>query len=162
MKNPQPARRLQYGITLLELIMFIVIVGVALAGIVTAINFNTQHSVDPIVKKQGLAIAESMLEEVMLQNFKDPDSTANEGSVRSDWDDIDDYAGYSSQPVTSIDDPGTTISDLSGYTVSVGVDATVSLNGIASGQTKLITVTVAWQGHQVVQLQGYRTNYTGS
>lgn len=160
MKNPRPVPNAQRGLTLIELIMFIVIVGVALAGIVTAINFNVQHSVDPIVKKQALAIAESMLEEVMLQNFADPDSTASEGTLRSDWDDIDDYAGYTNMAVTSIDDPATTITDLTGYTVSVTVNSATGLSGIASGQAKLITVTVAWQGTTAVQLQGYRTNYS--
>ncbi|MGZ5056095.1 MAG: type IV pilus modification PilV family protein, partial [Methylobacter sp.] len=62
----------QSGMTLIELIIFMVIVGIAMAGIISAINFNVQHSADPVVKKQALAIAESMLEEVTLQNFSDP------------------------------------------------------------------------------------------
>ena len=65
----------QKGMTLIELIIFMVIVGVAMAGIISAINFNVRHSADPVVKKQALAIAEALLEEVeLMPNFIcDPD-----------------------------------------------------------------------------------------
>jgi len=72
---PTPARNLQRGISLIELIMFIVIVSVALAGILLVLNITTRSSADPLVHKQGLAIAESLLEEVALMPFTlcDPD-----------------------------------------------------------------------------------------
>ena len=66
---------LQRGISLVELIMFIVIVSVALAGIMLVMNVTTKGSADPLVHKQALAIAESLLEEVELMPFTycDPD-----------------------------------------------------------------------------------------
>jgi MSHA pilin protein MshD len=73
----------QRGVSLVELIMFIVIVSVSLAGILLVMNVTTKGSVDPLVHKQALAIAESMLEEVELMSFTycDPDdpkaATAN-------------------------------------------------------------------------------------
>ena len=65
----------QSGLTLIELVMFIVIISVALAGIIGVFNLNTQHSADPMVQKQALAIAESVLEEIELMPFTfcDPD-----------------------------------------------------------------------------------------
>jgi len=69
---PEAAR--QRGITLIELIVFIVIVGVAMTGIIASINFNVQHSADPVVKKQALAIAEALLEEIELMPFTICDS----------------------------------------------------------------------------------------
>lgn len=71
-------RRNQRGISLVELIMFIVIVGVALAGILLVMNVTTRSSSDPLVHKQALAIAESLLEEVELMPFTfcDPDDPA--------------------------------------------------------------------------------------
>lgn len=65
----------QSGITLIELIIFMVIVGIAMAGIISSINFNVRHSADPVVRKQALAIAESLLEEIELMPFTwcDPD-----------------------------------------------------------------------------------------
>jgi MSHA pilin protein MshD len=59
-------RHNQRGISLVELIMFIVIVSVALAGILLVMNVTTRGSVDPLIHKQSLAIAESLLEEVEL------------------------------------------------------------------------------------------------
>jgi MSHA pilin protein MshD len=49
--------------------MFIVIVSVALAGILLVMNYTTRHSSDPLIHKQSLAIAESLLEEVELMPF---------------------------------------------------------------------------------------------
>lgn len=65
----------QRGISLIELIMFIVIVSVALAGILLVMNVTTRGSADPLIHKQALAIAESMLEEIELMPFTfcDPD-----------------------------------------------------------------------------------------
>jgi MSHA pilin protein MshD len=68
-------RHNQRGISLIELIMFIVIVSVALAGILLVMNMVTGHSSDALQRKQALAIAESLLEEVELMPFTicDPD-----------------------------------------------------------------------------------------
>ena len=69
--------RRQRGLTLIELIMFIVIVSVALVGVLTVFNVTTRSSADPMIRKQMLAIAEAVLEEVMLQPFTwcDPGDT---------------------------------------------------------------------------------------
>ncbi len=66
---------LQRGVSLVELIVYIVIVGVALTGILAVMNIVTRSSADPLVHKQALAIAESLLEEVELMPFTycDPD-----------------------------------------------------------------------------------------
>jgi MSHA pilin protein MshD len=150
----------QKGITLIELIIFIVIIGVAMAGIVTAINFNVRHSADPVVKKQALAIAESMLEEIMLQNFSDPDGGANVVETSRDlYDDIDDYDNYSRNGISSIDAPSTTITGLEDYDVSVQIDSAADLNGIDGGKAKRITVTVTGPLDTTVLLESYRTDY---
>lgn len=59
----------QRGTSLIELIMFIVIVSVALAGILLVMNVTTRGSADPLIHKQSVAIAESLLEEVELMSF---------------------------------------------------------------------------------------------
>jgi MSHA pilin protein MshD len=56
-------------LSLIELLVFIVVVGVALAGVLSAINIGTRGSADPMVRKQALAAAESLLEEIELQPF---------------------------------------------------------------------------------------------
>ena len=63
------SRRKPLGLSLVELIVFIVIVGAAIAGIIGVISITTQSSADPVIRKQALAIAEAFLEEVQLQPF---------------------------------------------------------------------------------------------
>jgi MSHA pilin protein MshD len=73
------------GISLIELIMFIVIVSVALAGILLVMNVTTRGSADPLVHKQALAIAESLLEEIELMPLTicDPDDVNAASAVTS-------------------------------------------------------------------------------
>lgn len=70
--------RLQAGMSLIEVVIFIVVVGISLAGILALFNQLTRGSVDPMVRKQALAIASSMLEEIELRGFTycDPDDPA--------------------------------------------------------------------------------------
>ena len=59
----------QRGISLIELIIFIVIVSVALAGVLLVLSTAVKGSADPINRKQALAIAESLLTEIEQQPF---------------------------------------------------------------------------------------------
>jgi len=74
----KPSFRLQRGVSLIELIMFIVIISVALVGILLVMNITNRSSADPLIHKQALAIAESMLEEVEMMPFTycDPDDAS--------------------------------------------------------------------------------------
>ena len=57
------------GLTLIEMIVFILVVSIALTGVLLVMNRNTARSSDPLVRKQALAIAEGLLEEVQLMPF---------------------------------------------------------------------------------------------
>ena len=72
------------GISLIELVMFIVIVSVGVVGILSVMSVTTKASADPMVRKQALSIAESLLEEIQLQPFTfcDPDD-ANAATATS-------------------------------------------------------------------------------
>jgi MSHA pilin protein MshD len=67
--------RVEDGVSLVELIVFIVIVSVAAAAVIGTLSMATRASADPMIQKQALAIAEALLEEVQLQPFTycDPD-----------------------------------------------------------------------------------------
>lgn len=71
----RPDCRRAGGASLVELVVFIVVVGVGVAGVLSALNAAARGSPDPMLQKQALAIAESLLEEVQLQAFTycDPD-----------------------------------------------------------------------------------------
>jgi MSHA pilin protein MshD len=68
-------KRRARGLTLIEVIVFVVVLGVGFAGMLILYNRVTQASVDPLVRKQALALAQSLLEEIELQPFTfcDPD-----------------------------------------------------------------------------------------
>lgn len=76
----------QTGLSLIELLMFIVVVSVGLAGILLVMDVTTRNSADPMIRKQALAIAESLMEEVQLMPFTycDPDDVQVENATASD------------------------------------------------------------------------------
>lgn len=62
-------QRRQSGLTLIEMVVFIIVVGVALAGVVLVLNQSVASSADPLIRKQALSIAESLLTEIEQQPF---------------------------------------------------------------------------------------------
>ncbi len=144
----------QAGISLIELILYIVIVSVGLAGILSVMNVTTRHSADPMVRKQALAVAESLLEEITLKEYANP-TGGYSGADRAQFDDVDDYNGYTAPAIVDI--AGNAIGALSDYSVdSVSVSVS-ALTGVA--EAKLITVTVSGPGGETIALSGYRTHY---
>lgn len=80
-----PGRR-QRGTSLIELVLFIVIVSVGLAGILSVMTVSSKSSADPLLLKQATAIAESLLEEIELQPFtfcapEDNNATTADGPI---------------------------------------------------------------------------------
>lgn len=66
------------GMSLIEVVVFIVVVGIAITGAVILFSRVTEASVDPVIRKQALAIASSVLDEIELRPFTycDPDEPA--------------------------------------------------------------------------------------
>jgi MSHA pilin protein MshD len=71
-------KRRRAGVSLIELVVFIVVLGIGIAGTVLLFNQVTRASVDPLIRKQALALASALLEEIELQPFTycDPDEPA--------------------------------------------------------------------------------------
>ena len=69
MSTCKQALRSQSGFTLIELVIFIVVVSVAVVGLLGVISRTTSSSADPQLRKQALVLAEAMLEEVQLARF---------------------------------------------------------------------------------------------
>lgn len=63
------------GASLIELIIFIVVVSIAVVGVLMILRTTVAKSSDPAIRKQMVAIAEALLEEVELMPFTycDPD-----------------------------------------------------------------------------------------
>jgi len=141
----------QYGLSLVELILTIVIISVALVGILSVINLTTRHNAAPIVQQQAIAIAESYLEEILLLPVTDPDGS-NAGESRASFDNISDYNGLINNGV--IDQNGNVVTDLANYNVNVEVT-----NQTISGSTLTqVTVNVS-RVNTTISLSGYRADY---
>ncbi|THC46538.1 prepilin-type N-terminal cleavage/methylation domain-containing protein [Massilia sp. Mn16-1_5] len=139
----------QRGVTLVELIMFIVIVSIALAGILQVMRMTTANSADPLRRKQALLIAEALLEEVRQAGFTycDPRSgNAAEAQKSADcelaegwgneggkpylrpYDNVNDYAGAAATATAAFDNDSGALTDalgrplnLAGYSASVSI-----------------------------------------
>jgi MSHA pilin protein MshD len=143
----------QSGMTLVELVLTIVIVGIASAALFSAMAAITGRSADPMLRQQSLAIAEAYMEEITLQAFSDPDGLADCG--RSCFDDVGDYHDLEEAPHDARDNE---ITGMSSYRVQVAVSAQTI--GPSPGIAALrILVTVTDPSGQGLVLTGFRASY---
>ncbi len=148
----------QRGFTLIELIIFIVVVSVGLAGILLVMNTVVKSSADPMVRKQAMVLAESILEEVMQKKYADPDPLVTTGeTTRATMDDVSDYHGKTETLFNSASGAGGWPVALDGYLVTIEVPET-TLGGSSPVPAKKVTVTVS-RGSESISLSGYRANY---
>ncbi|MBQ0931514.1 prepilin-type N-terminal cleavage/methylation domain-containing protein [Ideonella sp. 4Y16] len=143
----------QRGLTLVELVIAIVVLGLGVAGLMLAFSTVGRGSADPLVQRQMEVIAVEMLEEIALKPYAATANTAPAACARNTYNDVADYNGYASNgAICSID--GTPITALSGYSVAVSVLPTT----LAGATALKITVTVSRSG-QSLSLVGWRTDY---
>lgn len=180
---PMPQR----GISLIELIMFIVIISVALTGILLVMSIVTRSSADPLVHKQALAIAESLLEEVELMPFTycDPDDSgaATATSPAScTYPEVMGPETISGVTETRYGGPGVNtqfdnVNDYAGFSMAAGsvtditggaavagyaaniAVAQTALGAVPNTESLRITVTVTGPDNIPIVLDGYRTRY---
>lgn len=187
-KERQKTGSRERGVTLIELVMFIVIISIAVVGSLLVMNLITARSADPLVRKQALAIAESLLEEVELMPFTycDPNdmnaasavstagctaglsqdvitgptpNTETRYSAADPFDNVADYAGFSMAPINDM--TNTALAGLGSYSASVAISraGVALLGGADDGAALRITVTVTGPDGVPVVLDGYRTRY---
>ena len=152
------------GVTLVELIVAIVIIGVALSGTLLVMRQTIRASADPMVLHQAIAVAEAYLEEIALKPFYDPDLGAGGGTcpaaeaTRNLYDNVCDYNGLND--VGAEDQDGTAIAGLERYTVDVTVDTTSTLNALTGSTVVVrIDVQVTHPNMEDFMLSAYRANY---
>lgn len=171
------------GLSLIEVVVFIVVLSVGIAGIVMLYNQLTVASVDPLVRKQALAVAASVMEEIQLKGFTfcDPDD-ANVSThplpacttleamgpealesryAEPRFDNVNDYDTFAMSGTNIRDATGTVIAELDSYSVNVAiVTAGADFPAVADTTAALrITVAVTGPAGVSVSLQGYRLRY---
>jgi MSHA pilin protein MshD len=143
------------GVTLVELVISIAVIGAALAGVSLIFVRNISSSADPVIWRQATAVGEAYLEEILTKNFTADGPEAS----RADYDDIFDYNTIVNEAPPR-DQNGNIIFALAGYSVTVQV-AIEALNDItpASNNAARVQVTVTNPTGGTIVVSGYRTNY---
>ncbi|MGS0743396.1 type IV pilus modification PilV family protein [Glaciimonas sp. GG7] len=177
----------QTGISLIELLMFIVIVSIGIVGILSVMNITTKNSADPLIRKQALAIAESLLDEISLQPFTYCASTdvnaltatkpadcagvtgiANEDTLPSASrvsntgqrvaDNVADYNNFSMSPIRDI--LGVPIAGLASYKATVTMQQVGNTFTPALATNDVLKITVNVTGtNTAISVTGYRFRY---
>lgn len=176
--------RRQGGLTLIELIIAIVVIGIAAVALLQSLGVLVVANVDPMLRSQSRLLAEAMLNEVQSKAFFDSadDPTLDPANTptsvcptpetlinndRNGWNNLCDYQGYDSGSDGPRLRDGTLMPGLSGYRVQVAVDASSAVS-LGTGLTNLagcipqlvrIEVTVTDPGGQSLSLSGYRASY---
>lgn len=147
----------QRGFTLIELIIFIVVVGAGLVGILLVMDTVVKSSADPMVRKQAIVLAESILEEILQKEYANPDIDQGSRTTRATMSNVDDYNGKTETLFNSASGASGWPVALDGYLVTVAVTAT-TLGSSSTVPAKKVTVKVTGRGN-VISLSGYRADY---
>jgi len=152
-----PDRARQLGLSLVEQIIFIVVVGVGVAGVITAFFVSSRGSADPMIQKQALAIAEAVMEEIQLQPFTycDPDddnaatatsvagcAAANENNLAPEG--VDTPPTGPAETRAGADRPFDNVNDYNGFTMGPGI-SNISGSAITGLEGYSASVSVANQ-----------------
>lgn len=131
----------QCGLSLVEAIIFIVLVAVAIAGVMGVMNTVTARSGDPMVRKQAVAVAEALMEEVLLMpmTYCDPDDSAvlsavSGGGCALASDNQTVLAPQSGESRYSTSSPFDNVADYNGFDTT-----TASLTGIRNIDGEVLT-----------------------
>jgi len=148
----------QRGMTLIELVLTIVIIGIAAAALFTAMAAITNQSSDPLLRQQSLDIAQAYLEEILLKDYADSSGTVCPAppSSRSQYQVVCNYAGLNDNGAHDAD--GSAIAPLSGYQIGVTVNPQ-AWAGLSAADAVYVEVTVTDPANQRLVLGGFRTRY---
>ena len=136
----------QLGVSLLEMIVFIVVVSIALGALLSVYSQSASSNVDPIVRLRLLEAAQSRLDEVIALKYDEstptggvpPCDPCSGGSNPSRLNNDSDYHGATDFPYPN-------------YLREVTVTT--------EGHRKLIVVTVTAPDGQSLALSAYRYNF---
>ena len=155
------------GFSLIELVITIVVLGIALSALSSSLFSGVGRSADPLWQSKATQLSQAYLDEILSMRYQE-NSPLGGGAVgscsiagaetgessRSLFDDVDDYNGLA-ETATFLD--GSTTSSYSGYSVSITVSCDDHL-GVSSKNTKLITLTVTTPTNQSLVFAALRAD----
>jgi MSHA pilin protein MshD len=142
---------LMRGVTLIELIVAIVVLGIAMTSIVGLLSSIAARSADTLVREQAVAIASSYLNEALAKSFG-----ASGASPRANFTAVGDYNGLLDNGAH--DQTGAAVASLGLFQVAVAV-VPGALGAIPANEVVRVDVTVTHPSGVMVALSGYRTMY---
>lgn len=158
MRADRERRRPAGGFSLIETIVFIVIVSVALVGVLSVLNLTAARSADPMQIKQAVAIGEGFIDEILSRDYSN--ATAYAGASidpRRNFADVDDFSGYVATTTPGIyTRGGAIIPALAQYSVTILVAAPAAISGVPM---KAITVTVTDPSGNTYPFTAYKAGY---
>ena len=163
-------RRAVRGTTLIEVIIFILIVSVAVTAVINGLSAAVRASSDPLMLRQTLAVAESLIHEIDNVPYaqKDPynpggpdDAIGPEtGETRAGsplpFDNPNDYSGYSETGIVTPD--GTSVAGLGSYSASV-VATQQAMGTVPASDGLLVVVTSTAPDGTTLTLTTFRARY---
>lgn len=161
------------GVTLIEMLITIVVLGIALTATVSALSATVARSADPLIQQRTVLLVQAYFEEIMTKRYAEvtpvggvPAATGaaacatgiEAGETRSTFDDVDDYDGLDDSPPQL--QTGTVVGDYAEWRVT----AAVSCAGLALGfandhDAKAVTLTVAAPVGNPTSFTVYRGNF---
>lgn len=148
----------QAGFSLVEAVMFIMVVSIALGVLVQAYSLSAGALTEPVMRRQTLAVAQALMEEILLKDFANPTggyAGPYSAATRAQFDDVADYDGLTLTGITDLSNAP--ITGLENYTATVGVVA-AAFGNVPAGGGWHITVTVTNPNGSQVVLEGYRAD----
>lgn len=152
-------RRDQAGATLIEVIVFIVVVNLAFVAVMQIYGQAIVNSVDPVVRVRAIELARATLDEVQARRFDEntpaggvPACGSSGGvaclGITADaaYDDVGDFNGYTDNTIAA-------------YPVVVAVIEAGDDLGLAAAAARKIIVTVGMPDGNSVSLAAYKVNY---
>ncbi len=135
------------GFTLIEILVAITVISIAVIGIMVGIVLSARYNADPMVMHQGVAIAESYLQEITAKPLPGaplPGATppftctlpcaGTPPASRANYATVCDYKGIPVAGQVPTDINGNAIAGLGNYTVQVTIDDTAAVLGPAAQQ----------------------------
>jgi MSHA pilin protein MshD len=169
----------QRGTTLIELVMTIVIIGVAVAGVVGAFSLMAGRSADPLNQSRAIALSQLYMDEILAKQFahKSPlgggtvntskadcsnigvDDIGVDDESRSTFNDVDDYDVLDDYPPKNSEEDS--LNGYSSFRVSISVQcAGNDIDALAQNhQTKRIDITITDPSGNDYLFSAYRGNF---
>jgi MSHA pilin protein MshD len=142
----------QRGLTLVELIVALALAGVLLGSLWSAWTLMGRASADPLVARQQLAIAHSLLREIELQPLAGASAVGTPG--RTGYASVTDYNGLTMTGITDVE--GHAVTGLAAYGATVAV-VNQALNGVPAASGYWITVSVTGPDSRALTLAMWRS-----